>query len=119
MNKFHFVFVLYLLSPGMSISQSIEAHGNVQDEKMNPVGGVNIILKGTPNGTVTNNEGQFSISIPTGRNVLMFDFMGYKSLEQEIVVHDGFSYTIEVTLIHDKPANRKLKSIAKISITRD
>ncbi len=44
--------------------------------------GVNVVIKGTSQGTITDLEGQFSIEVSTGAT-LQFSFVGYKS--QEIV----------------------------------
>ncbi len=46
--------------------------------------GVNVIVKGTTNGTVTDADGKFSISVPANGGVLIFSFIGLKSEEVPI-----------------------------------
>jgi len=43
--------------------------------------GVSILIKGTAKGTVTNADGGFSIEVPGNKTVLVFSFVGFKSLE--------------------------------------
>lgn len=61
-----------------------------------PIPGVNVIEKGTSNGTVTDVEGNFTISVASG-STLVFSFVGYVS--QEVVV--GAQTTIDITLQSD------------------
>ncbi|MEO7989190.1 MAG: SusC/RagA family TonB-linked outer membrane protein [Chryseolinea sp.] len=46
--------------------------------------GVNIVVKGTTIGTVTDSNGKYTLSIPTSGGVLVFTFIGLKSEEIEI-----------------------------------
>src|SRR5690606_40962339 len=43
--------------------------------------GVNIIVKGTAIGAVTNIEGQYNISVPDENGILLFSFIGYVTEE--------------------------------------
>lgn len=43
--------------------------------------GVNVMVKGTGSGTVTDLEGNYSISVPDENNILTFSFIGYLSKE--------------------------------------
>jgi TonB-linked SusC/RagA family outer membrane protein len=66
-------------------------------EDGSPLPGVNVVLKGTTNGTITNNEGKYSVSIPTGGGVLSFSFIGMEAQEFEI----GARSVIDVSLNPD------------------
>jgi TonB-linked SusC/RagA family outer membrane protein len=46
--------------------------------------GVNVLLKGTTTGTVTDVNGSYSISVPASGGVLVFSFIGLKTSEVEI-----------------------------------
>lgn len=62
-------------------AQAITAKGNIVDENGEPLPGVNIIPKLAPkSGTVSNIDGNFSISIKSGEK-LTFSFIGYESQE--------------------------------------
>jgi hypothetical protein len=46
--------------------------------------GETVVVKGTSNGTITDNEGSFSISNVPGDGVLVFSFVGMKSQEVKV-----------------------------------
>lgn len=56
--------------------------------------GVNIMVKGTAQGTITDLDGNYSINLSEGAETLVFSFVGYAS--QEIAVNQ--QSTIDVTL---------------------
>ncbi len=58
-------------------TESREIKGQVVDEKGNPIPGVNVIIQGTFNGTVTNENGRYTITA-SSTDALRFTFIGYK-----------------------------------------
>jgi TonB-linked SusC/RagA family outer membrane protein len=68
--------------------------GTVTDESGESLPGVTVIIKGTTNGTVTNMDGNFSISNIPDNATLAFSFIGM--LSQEIAV--GSQTSINVTM---------------------
>ena len=62
--------------------------------------GVNVILKGTQEGTITDINGTFSIQVQDENSVLVFSYVGYNS--EEIVV--GNKTIIDVELVEDVTA---------------
>src|SRR5882762_4909677 len=62
-----------------------------------PMPGVNVIQKGTTNGTTTDAEGKYSLVVSEGGAVLVFSFIGYAS--QEVAIN-GRS-VIDVALAED------------------
>ena len=81
----------------ISSAAAIRITGQVTDEGQAPLPGVNIVEKGTTNGTVTDAEGHYSIQVADADAVLIFSFIGYTP--QEITVND--QTTINVTLSED------------------
>jgi TonB-linked SusC/RagA family outer membrane protein len=71
--------------------------GRVLDAKGQPLPGVTVLIKGTKTGTSTDANGVYNFNLPTGKEVLIFSFVGYKT--QEIAV-DGRS-TVDVSLEED------------------
>ncbi|MBX2898508.1 MAG: SusC/RagA family TonB-linked outer membrane protein [Cyclobacteriaceae bacterium] len=65
-------------------------------EDGSPLPGVNIIVKGTSNGTITDATGSYSINA-TGTDVLVFSFVGFKS--QEVAVNGRT--TVDINLAVD------------------
>lgn len=77
--------------------QQKEITGKVTDSDGLPLPGVSIIVKGTTIGTVTNNDGLFSLNIPLNAETLQFSFVGMRT--QEVVV--GSQTIIDITMIVD------------------
>ncbi len=80
-----------------SSSQEITVSGVVSDVDGTPLPGVNIVEKGTTNGTVTNLDGEYTISVGSAESVLSFSFVGY--LTEDAVVSG--QTTINISLVED------------------
>jgi TonB-linked SusC/RagA family outer membrane protein len=79
-----------------SYAQSREVTGVVKDADSNTeLPGVNILLKGTTIGTITNTDGKFSISVPSKEAVLVVSFIGMKSREIAVRNQTVFSVLLE------------------------
>lgn len=59
--------------------------------------GVSVLLKGTPNGAVTDGEGLFKLTVPSQGGILVFTFIGLQSKEVEI----GSRSTVDVQMDQD------------------
>ena len=77
--------------------QQIEVSGRVVDAEGISLPGVNIIEKGTDNGTITDADGRYTIGLAGPEAILLFSFVGY--LQEEMRV--GSNTTIDITLIED------------------
>jgi Ca-activated chloride channel family protein len=55
--------------------------GTVVDSENNPLPGVNIVIKGTATGTITDVNGLFSITVGDENAILVFSYIGYKTKE--------------------------------------
>ena len=93
-------------------AQGITVTGVVmaQDEP-DPVIGANVMVKGTTNGTITDFDGNFSLSAKAG-DVLQVSFMGYKS--QEIKVTNAGP--IRVTLVPDNVQLQEVIAIGRAHV---
>lgn len=90
----------------------------VDKESKTPIPGVNIVIDGTYDGTITDLDGKYSILIPSDDAVLVFSFMGYaiqkvpyagtdnidveldmetKSLDEVVVIGYGTSAKKDIT----------------------
>ncbi|MFH6767885.1 TonB-dependent receptor [Gaetbulibacter aquiaggeris] len=76
-----FVFCFTFLS---SFAQSVSVNGAVSEESGMPLPGVNIIEKGTQNGTVTDFDGNYSIKLTNANAILVVSYIGF--ITQEINV---------------------------------
>lgn len=75
----------------------IEITGTVTDVKKEPLIGVNIMVKGTANGIISNLQGDFTLQAKVG-DVLVVSYVGYTS--QEITVKDN--RPMQIVLVEDQ-----------------
>lgn len=80
-----------------AIAQDRPISGTVKDESGVSLPGVNIIVKGTTFGTVSDANGAFTLSVPQSGGTLVFSFIGLATKEIEI----GPSSVIDVQMITD------------------
>lgn len=74
-------------------AQNISVRGKVLSSKDNtPMAGASITIKGTTAGTITDDKGNFQISVPDRNAILLFTYQGHSP--QEIVVGNNSSFTI-------------------------
>lgn len=57
--------------------------GRVTDSNGDPIVGVNVIIKGTPSGTITDEKGVYFLKTPFSGQ-LVFSFIGYETIERTI-----------------------------------
>lgn len=74
------LLVLLSLLPAFGFAQSVNVKGVVYDETSIPAMGVNILKKGTTEGTITDLDGNFEIAVQKG-DVLVFSYIGYVTQE--------------------------------------
>lgn len=55
--------------------------GTVTDQAGEPLIGVNILVKGSSRGTVSDLDGSFSLELETGEETLVFSYTGYETME--------------------------------------
>ena len=80
--------------------QEIKVTGKVNDETGQGLPGVSILLKGTNRGSTTDGTGNFQITVPDEKAILVFSYVGY--LPQEVTV--GNQTSINLTLTTDTKA---------------
>ncbi|MFN3488501.1 MAG: SusC/RagA family TonB-linked outer membrane protein [Emticicia sp.] len=94
--RFLTLLVISLLSSSTLFAQ---VTGTVSNDKKESLPGVSVVVKGTSRGTITNNEGKFSITA-TGKETLIFSYIGYKT--QEVALNSKTK--IDVSLVEDQSA---------------
>jgi TonB-linked SusC/RagA family outer membrane protein len=71
--------------------QKKELSGTVKDSKGLPLPGVTVMVKGTTLGIITDNDGNFRLSVPLDAKILVFSFIGMKTQEFPIASKLNFS----------------------------
>lgn len=91
--------ILSLLLFGFAISfacaQGRVVKGKVTSATEGPLPGVNIVLQGTVQGTMTDGNGNYSITVPGPEAVLLFSFISYTT--QSVTV--GAQTTLDVVMV--------------------
>lgn len=79
------VFVLcQLISYKLMAQGTIIVKGRVLDEEKIPLSGVSVKVKDKAGSTVTDADGNYSIRVSQQSDILVFAFIGYKSIEQSV-----------------------------------
>ena len=89
------------------IAQSVVTGQVISDDDRAPLAGVSVIEKGTNNGTVTDSNGKYQITVKGASSVLTFSFLGYVSHEVTV----GGRAVADVTLFADS------KQLSEVVVT--
>ena len=81
---FRYVLAIFLLSGSIGLSAQTVS-GTVVDDAGVPLPGVGVLVKGTTRGTITNQDGNYSIEVGNlQEDVLIFSFIGMKTTDVQI-----------------------------------
>ena len=84
-GKWRYLFMILALvfSVGVSAQKTV-VKGNILDRDNLPVIGANILEKGTTNGTISDVDGNFTITVSSPKAVLLIKYIGYKDVEKAV-----------------------------------
>jgi len=90
------ILSLFLLSFAISLvyAQARTVTGTVTSEEAGPLPGVGIIIQGTTQGTITDENGKYSIEVPGPDAVLVFSFVGMRT--ESVTVGDQSVINVEL-----------------------
>ena len=92
------ILLLFLgMVVGEAYAQSQTITGVVKDQTGEPLIGVNVMEKGTTNGSITDVDGKYSLTVNGSKAIVTFSYIGY--LSQNITV--GKQKMIDVTMKED------------------
>jgi TonB-linked SusC/RagA family outer membrane protein len=103
MRKLFALMATILFFTGQLLAQKTVT-GKVTDDKGNSLANVSVTVKGTRSGTVTNADGIYTLSIPSGSAVLVFSSVNMSSEEVTI----GSQSTVNFTM---KPVDKYLQEV--------
>ena len=99
MKRIIYSFLLTFFCASFVFTQTFSASGTVKSSVDNmPLPGVNIVVKNTSNGTVSDFDGNFSLSNVSPDSVLVFTYLGFEI--QELAADEN----MEILLIEDNEA---------------
>lgn len=111
LRPFALFMALFLMNVSWAFAQ-LTVTGNVQSTTGEPLIGVNVVEKGTTNGTVTDLDGNYTLRVAKGKT-LVFSYIGF--LSQEIVVNNA---KVNVTLKEDTETLEEVVVIGYGSMAR-
>lgn len=88
------VLLLTLVAVTGAVAQSL-VRGTVIDDTGLEVIGASILVKGTNQGTITDMEGKFSLSVPDANAVIVVSYIGYQTLEIKVDVTKPMSIVLK------------------------
>jgi TonB-linked SusC/RagA family outer membrane protein len=101
------LLLLLMIASFETVAQSLTVTGTVNDETGSLLPGVNILEKGTTNGTSTDSEGKYVLNVSGRDAILVFSFIGYSS--QEVPVGGQTSIAVKLA-----PDTRTLQEIVVV-----
>ncbi|MES2646029.1 MAG: TonB-dependent receptor [Bacteroidota bacterium] len=96
MHPIAFMSLFFLLSVFSLKAQQVIT-GRVSDSSGAPMAGVSVVLKAAAIGTQTNNDGRFSMNVPSLQpgDVLLFSYIGY--VNQQVQLNGKSEFNISLT----------------------
>ncbi len=89
---------LFFMAFSCMLQGQITITGNIRDEQsQESIPGVNILEKGTTNGTITDLDGNYTLNVSDKESIIQVSYLGY--LSEEVIV--GEQTNIDVTLLPD------------------
>src|SRR5690606_11221750 len=94
-KKFHYYFMMlaFFLAQGL-MAQNKTVSGTVSDNMGTPLPGVNVVEKGTTNGTSTDFDGNFSIEVANNAT-LVFSSLGFTTKEMAVSGQSTINISLE------------------------
>ncbi len=94
MKKFTYLLLCLLLGIGLATAQTVSVRGVVTSaDDGEPVIGASVVVKGTTTGTVTNLDGEFTLSVPSSAQTLVISYIGMTP--QEVAVAPNIRVILE------------------------
>ena len=84
----------FLFSAGAYAQKNVNVSGTVYDKSGEPVIGAGVLVKGGTLGTITDVDGSWSLSVPSG-STLTFEAIGYKLAEEQVAGRTRIDVVLE------------------------
>ncbi|PKV75260.1 SusC/RagA family TonB-linked outer membrane protein [Pontibacter ramchanderi] len=87
--------LLLLLCCQLAVAQSLSVQGKVTDEQGQGLPGASVAVKGTTNGTITDGNGNYKLTVRGQEDVLVVSFIGYTLQELPIGNRDFINIQLQ------------------------
>jgi hypothetical protein len=115
MRRKLFLLLFPLLTFSIAWTQTRQVTGRVtKGSSSESLSGATVTIKGTNSSTTANAEGSYSISVPGPNSVLVFSYVGYKTVESSV----GNRNTLDVHLEEDASTLNDVVVVGYYSVRR-
>jgi len=101
------ILTFLIASLGTVYAQETIIKGKITEQNGDPLSGVNVVEKGTFNGTVSDGTGNYSITVKNKNAVLVYSYIGFLPAESS----STGKTTIDITLLADMNAIEEVVTI--------
>ncbi|MBC9797001.1 TonB-dependent receptor [Sinomicrobium weinanense] len=96
------LYLLFSLIAGLHIAHSQKTvSGTVTNEGGTPLAGVNVVEKGTTNGTTTDFDGKYEITVPE-EAILIFSYIGFSTAEISVTGQNNIDVSLSEGVMLDE-----------------
>ncbi|MBP1612995.1 MAG: hypothetical protein H6Q13_443 [Bacteroidetes bacterium] len=88
------IFLFLVQIPLLSAQGQIKVSGKIVDQNNDPMIGVSVLEKGTSNGTITDFDGNYVLSLKRGATIL-YSYIGYISQERQVTAAGEYNITLK------------------------
>jgi CarboxypepD_reg-like domain len=100
MKPIFYLLLLFLISFSFTAKAQISISGKIIDSiSREPLQGASVFAQNTTQGTVTNKDGEFSLTLKSGGYELIFSFTGYQT--QQLQITDNSSQRLDIVMIKE------------------
>ncbi len=94
MKRNSILFILLVIATGLYGQVTVTGKVTSSNEEEGPLIGVNIRIKGTDRGAITDIDGNYELEVPSADTVLLFSYTGYEP--QEIALNGRTTLNVEL-----------------------
>jgi TonB-dependent starch-binding outer membrane protein SusC len=123
----HLLLILLLMTQIIVFGQGKQVSGRVTDVSNEPLPGVNVVIKGTTVGTITDFDGKYVLPSVKTTDILVFTFIGYEDQtvaaggqsKVDVVMKENVQQLDEVVAIGYGVQKKKLNTGATLNVKGD
>lgn len=93
-KKCKWLFMLFLFGVSIAYTQEKTISGTITNQNATPLPGVNILVKGTVNGTQSDFDGNYSLQVDIG-DILIFSYLGQLTTERTVSISNAINIQME------------------------
>lgn len=114
LQKCLLVLLIVFAGVGQAFSQTFTVSGKVTDFSDETMAGVNVVEKGTSNGTITDVEGNYELQLSSPQATIIFSFIGFITEEVQV---NGKS-KIDMVMMQDVMQLMEIEIVGSRSLSR-